>query len=790
MRGPSPRFLFNASLVGLLIAVQGGAVVAQIPNPVGADLTASDPVSVTIAGEENQATVGTPEEPAHQDPVPTEAVVEPAPQLDEMVTTVEETAAAIADNVETLVGQIQETVETVEQTGAPIEETVATTEVTAAGTNDPAEGGQVTDPVQTQDNTEQSEAAAVATEQTASDSADPVDVVTETAGPIDAIEVLGGALQETVTTVQEAEAELTGPIDAIEVLGGALQETVTTVQETGQDIIAAIEALEGDVQNAVITVDATAQQIVDSVEVLQVQIEETVNSAEQTAEQTVAEVDELATLGGEIQETVTKVEETAQEIVGVLEILETNIEETVNELQTITENVVDAVAGAPGATQESVESVKETAQQVVDVVEVLQAQIEKAVTTVEETARVVEVIEVLETQVANAEAPAEATTQQMVDAVEGLVTEIESSLNPVRETAPQIVVAVEGLVERIEDSIQLVSDTGTQIEVSAVTLEEEAGVPVGPSDAVEVLGGGELALQSAALGEGPVRGEGANAVDAGGSLDSATKNDGSGLSITNAPENSASTDAGGRSIFRGSFVAAAPRGSTLSVNRSALNWTAILGVSQPSLAILVDAVNDANGDGIYTDAEIASTPGADVSFKALITNIGAVNFEIATVTNSYNGGTGAAQGTVCGELVGIMLAPGESLACSFPVPDYSPAKGGTLVNSITAAGFEVGKKARRGASDNDTSTVDTLLAGDEVLAVAIKRNLAFTGTDAARLLALALLLLAMGGIFLSLARFRNRRPVRPLPSESPIDVLGWWAAGPIRTDSKWKLGRR
>jgi hypothetical protein len=137
-----------------------------------------------------------------------------------------------------------------------------------------------------------------------------------------------------------------------------------------------------------------------------------------------------------------------------------------------------------------------------------------------------------------------------------------------------------------------------------------------------------------------------------------------------------------------------------------------------------------------------------------------------------------------------MLAPGESLACSFPVPDYAPAKGGTLISTITAAGFEVGKGAKRGASDSDTSQVDTLLAGDEVLAVAIKRNLAFTGTDAARLLALGLLLLGAGGSFLALARSRGRRPKMPLPSESPMDVLGWWGAGPTRSGSKWKVGAR
>jgi hypothetical protein len=73
--------------------------------------------------------------------------------------------------------------------------------------------------------------------------------------------------------------------------------------------------------------------------------------------------------------------------------------------------------------------------------------------------------------------------------------------------------------------------------------------------------------------------------------------------------------------------------------------------------------------------------------------------------------------------------------------------------------------------------------------VAIKRNLAFTGTDAARLLALGLLLLAAGGAFLTLARVRSRRPVRPLPSDSSVDLLGWWAAGPGRSRPKEKVGQ-
>jgi hypothetical protein len=785
MRGPSPRFLFNASLVGLLITVQGGVVLAQIPKPIETAPAVSEPVAVPIVTEEPQAAVDTPQETVEQVPAPVEPLEEPV-GLEEMVTTVEEAASVVAESAETLVGQVQETAEPMEQTAAAVEETVASTEVTAAGANDPVDGGEVASPVETQEGAAQSPTAEPVVEQTPSEAAAPVQVAaTEAAGPIDAVEALGGAFQETVTAVEETAPELVGPIDAVEALGGAFQETVTTVEGAGQEIIAAVASLEGQIQMTVDTVEATAQEIVDSVGTLQLQIEETVNSAEQTVD----EVDALQALGGEIHETITVVEETAQGIVAVLEVLDTKVEETVISVQTTTRAVVDAAEAAAGETQETVLSIQQTAQQVVDLVEVLQAQIEKSIVTVEETAQVVEVIEVLGKQVESAEKPAENSTQAMVDTVHSLVAEIESSLSPVQETAPQIVVAVEGLVGKIEESMHLVDVT--QIESSAVTQEVQAVEVAGPLDAVEVLGGGEVALRGPISGESLVRAPSADPLDTGAGLNSVMNKDVSGLSSTTAPEGIAAIgDAAARSLLRASPATVVRKTSTVSAARSLLNWTAILGASQPSLAILVDALNDADGDGIFSDAEIAAAPGTDVNLKVLITNIGAVSFEIDAVTHSYNGGTEAARGEVCGELVGLILAPGESLACTFPMADYSPPAGESLINTVMAAGFEIGKGSRRGAADSDTSTVQTIVADEDVLAVALKRNLAFTGTEAARLVALGLLLLAAGGGLLSLARLRTRPPSRPLPSESPTDLLGWWAAGPSRSGSTWKVGRR
>jgi hypothetical protein len=381
------------------------------------------------------------------------------------------------------------------------------------------------------------------------------------------------------------------------------------------------------------------------------------------------------------------------------------------------------------------------------------------------------------------------TTNNTTNTVNNTVTETNNTANETVNTVDQVVQSPKPKLPAPKTSpvtSPIQQTVGTVVGTTTGTVTN-----TGTQDAISALGGATGQTQAPSAS-----GTDATAIAASGPVDaiSAIAAAAGGSGTAGLLGSSAGSAGIAPTATYNSSIAGAIASGSLSKrflgSRFLLNWTSILGASQPSLAILVEAVNDADGDGIYSNAEIASTPGAAVSFKALITNIGAVNFEIVNVTNSYNGGTGAAQGTVCGELVGIMLAPGESLACAFPVPDYSPAKGQTLVNSITAAGFEVGKGARRGASDSDTSTVDTLLAGDDVLAVAIKRNLAFTGTDAARLLAVGLLLLAAGGGFLSAARMRGRRPPLPIPSESSADTLGWWAAGPSRTGSRWKVGRR
>lgn len=246
-----------------------------------------------------------------------------------------------------------------------------------------------------------------------------------------------------------------------------------------------------------------------------------------------------------------------------------------------------------------------------------------------------------------------------------------------------------------------------------------------------------------------------------------------------APGDSAATadrEGGGTSLSKARTTRAiekwvAEGGSLLS------SATGIFGSAQPSFAILVDAMNDADGDGEFGDVEIAPAPNTDVRFRALISNIGSTSFEIAGVNHAYAAPEGKVQVAVCPKLVGLVLLAGDSVPCTFSLAEYAPSRGESVVNTVTAAAFEIGS-SKRGASDSDTSTVDTLLS-DEVLAVAVSREpgvLAFTGMDAAGLIVLALTLLASGAALTHLSRIRRLREPAVIGADRwlELELLRWW----------------
>ncbi|HEV2907074.1 MAG TPA: hypothetical protein VGZ50_07160, partial [Actinomycetota bacterium] len=376
--------------------------------------------------------------------------------------------------------------------------------------------------------------------------------------------------------------------------------------------------------------------------------------------------------------------------------------------------------------------------------------------------------------------------------------EVTDSVEAVEDGAGQHSSAVEIVRDSFghpSDSAKTVQDAAGQVPTSIDSVVEEGAAETSGSIATVDGTAGQSAgtfnpVESGVARESPER---VGAIEKTLTQTSKTVSGTKGAAV-GAAEFSASggaaTDREGRTTFTRKWMTGELDGWTR--GRGVLRFALALGASQPSLALLVDAVNDADGDGIFSDPETAPEPGADVSFKALITNIGTTQFVVAAVTHTYTGTTGPVQVRECGELAGIMVAPGETMACTFLVPDYSPVRGETAVSTVTAAAFETGKGARRGASDSDSSTVDTLLASDKVLAVAIKQNLAFTGTDAARLVALGLVLLAAGGGLVYLARVRSGRPIRPpVRSQSSLEMLGWLAApSGARSRSKEKAWRR
>ena len=125
----------------------------------------------------------------------------------------------------------------------------------------------------------------------------------------------------------------------------------------------------------------------------------------------------------------------------------------------------------------------------------------------------------------------------------------------------------------------------------------------------------------------------------------------------------------------------------------------------PVITVNIVKTNDANGDGQYNDSEVAPAEGADVPFRAVITNTSAVAVTITSLTDLLPGNVVA--DNICADLIGTVLDPGGSVTCNWIEPDYAgdpddPAK----VNTATVVVCPVTDPDNCG-DDDDTSTVTT-----------------------------------------------------------------------------------
>jgi len=192
----------------------------------------------------------------------------------------------------------------------------------------------------------------------------------------------------------------------------------------------------------------------------------------------------------------------------------------------------------------------------------------------------------------------------------------------------------------------------------------------------------------------------------------------------------------------------------------------VAGPGTPALSVTVVKTNDANGDGTFTGNESASTPGAPVPFKAVITNTSSVDVVITTLTDEWPNMPAFDLNASCPNVVGAVLPPGGSITCSFTVANYSPPVGSDRVNTVRTTVTE------RNNPNNTTpgqgsSTVRSLT---QVLPIQITppatpntSPLPITGRNSLVLAWLGLVLTLFGGAILSLPWLRRRFDHRGRP---------------------------
>ncbi len=167
--------------------------------------------------------------------------------------------------------------------------------------------------------------------------------------------------------------------------------------------------------------------------------------------------------------------------------------------------------------------------------------------------------------------------------------------------------------------------------------------------------------------------------------------------------------------------------------------------NQPALTVVKS--NYADADGTYHQTEEAPSAGASVPFKALITNTSQVTETISAITDSYAGTTA----NECQSLVGTQLDPGSSATCSFTIPNYAPAAGTSLTDTVTVTVTSDGTSVQA----DGTSTVTTASPAGGVLGA----STGAPGTGAGLEIGLTAALVLLGLTLLGLGRWERRRAI-------------------------------
>ena len=116
-------------------------------------------------------------------------------------------------------------------------------------------------------------------------------------------------------------------------------------------------------------------------------------------------------------------------------------------------------------------------------------------------------------------------------------------------------------------------------------------------------------------------------------------------------------------------------------------------VAGPLLSGAVVKTSDADGDGTWTADETTPTAGADVTFRATVTNNSGVTVTLGALSDNYGAAPGTTINPSCAAARPGTLAPGASYTCEFTVSAYTAAAGGSVSNTFSAT------LSRAGSSD-------------------------------------------------------------------------------------------
>jgi len=134
----------------------------------------------------------------------------------------------------------------------------------------------------------------------------------------------------------------------------------------------------------------------------------------------------------------------------------------------------------------------------------------------------------------------------------------------------------------------------------------------------------------------------------------------------------------------------------------------------PSISVV--KTNDADGDGVFHDSEVADAPGQAVTFKVVITNTSTDQIVLDSIQDAFDAQTLAE----CPTLLTTVLDPGASVTCVFTVDNYAPAAGTSLTDTVTVGGHQT--PGGTPVTGTDTSTVTTKLPKTPGPDLAIVKN--------------------------------------------------------------------